>query len=134
MNAPSHQPFALVTDDDAMIRMDACAILEDAGFQALEAATGDEAVTVLEAHAGKVRLLFTDVQMPGTRDGFALARETARRWPGIKVLVASGQMKPQPGELPEGAVFIDKPFSAEVVHTRVKELFPDGERPKPLQA
>lgn len=133
MSDASRQPFALVTDDDAMIRMDAAAIIEEAGFQALEAGNVAEAIGHLEDHADQVNLLFTDVQMPGGRDGFDLARETARRWPDIKILVASGARSPGPGELPEGAVFLNKPFSADVVHTRLKELFPDGERPEPLR-
>ena len=133
MSDPSCQPFALVTDDDAMIRLDAAAIIEAAGFQALEAGNVAQAIGLLEDYADQVSLLFTDVQMPGDRDGFDLARETARRWPDIKILVASGELSPGPGELPEGAVFLNKPFSAKVVHTRLKELFPDGERPEPLR-
>ncbi len=116
-----------------MIRMDACAIIEDAGFQALEAGNVAQATGLLEEHAGRVDLLFTDVQMPGDGDGFSLARETARRWPDIRILVASGERSPGPDDLPEGAVFLNKPFSADLVHDRLKELFPDGERPEPLR-
>lgn len=126
-------PFALVVDDDMMILMDACAILEEAGFRPLEATTADEALDVLAQYDGQVQLLFTDVQMPGSRDGFALARETAARWPHIKILVASGNLKPAPDDLPEGAMFLGKPFSAELVHTRLKELLPDGQKPGPLK-
>jgi FixJ family two-component response regulator len=78
-------------------------------------------------------LLFTDVQMPGIRDGFAVARETARRWPHIAIVVASGQAHPRPGDMPEGARFIGKPFTAEMVHDHLKEIFPDGRKPAPLR-
>ena len=57
-------------------------------------------MSVLEQHAGDITLLFTDVQMPGGRDGFDLAREAAERWPDIKILVASGTAKPGPEDLP----------------------------------
>ncbi|MEH3061542.1 MAG: response regulator [Methylobacterium radiotolerans] len=129
----SSQPFALVVDDDPLILMDACAIVEDAGFRPLEAHTGDAAIALLDRHDGQVDLLFTDVQMPGSRDGFALAREAATRWPHIRILVASGQMTPGPGDLPDGAHFIGKPFSAEVVHDRLKELLPEERKPEPLR-
>lgn len=126
-------PFALVVDDDALILMNTCDILHDAGFRSLEAGNVDEALQVLEEHDGSIRLLFTDVQMPGGRDGFDLARETNARWPDIKILVASGQAKPGPSDMPEGAVFVGKPFSADLVYDRLQELLPDGEKPEPLK-
>ena len=126
-------PAALVVDDDALIRMTACDILEDAGFETLEARDVDEALLVMGQHHAAVQLLFTDVEMPGSRDGFALAREVAQRWPHVGILVASGNVKPDPDAMPDGAVFIGKPFSAEVVHTRVREILPDGQKPEPLR-
>lgn len=90
-------PYALVVDDDALIRMDAADIIEEAGFRPLEAYDVDSALVVLKTTADDIQLLFTDVQMPGSRDGFALARECAERWPHIKILVASGQAKPRTG-------------------------------------
>jgi hypothetical protein len=84
--------------------------------------------------AGAARINFddgstaSDVQMPGSQDGCALAREYAERWPHIKIRVASAQAKPGPDDLPKGAVFIGKPFSAEVVHTRLIGLLPDGQK------
>lgn len=126
-------PYALVVDDDVFILLDACDMLRDAGFRALDASSVAAAVTQLERHEGDIVLLFTDVQMPGGRDGFDLAREVAERWPSVKILVASGRMMPEPGQLPDGAVFIQKPFSTDVVHQRLLEILPDGEKPEPLK-
>jgi CheY-like chemotaxis protein len=126
-------PYALVVDDEPLILMDACDILSDAGFRPLEAGRVDEAIGIIEAHAGDITLVFTDVQMPGGGDGFNLAREVARRWPDIRTLVASGAARPGKGDLPETAVFISKPFSADVVHERLQELLPDGRKPEPLR-
>lgn len=133
MDQQDHQPYAMVADDHPLILLDACAILEDAGFRVLEARNGDEALRMLQDHAGRVQLLFTDVQMPGSLDGFALARETARCWPHIKIMVASGAVTPGPDDMPEGAHFLSKPFSAAAVHDRLKELLPDGQKPEPLR-
>ena len=131
---PSDSPLAVVVDDDAMIRMQATEILEDAGYMVHEAKDGDQAVEMLEQHEAGVQVLFTDVEMPGsTRDGFALAREVAERWSHIAIVVASGRAKPQPGDLPDGATFIRKPFSAEVIYAHLRSLVPTDIQPDPLK-
>lgn len=130
----SSSPHALVVDDNSLIRMNAADILEDAGFQTLEASHVEEALSVLREHHPKIVLLFTDVQMPGELDGFALARHTAAHWPHISIVVASGHVEPGPDDMPEGARFIPKPFSAEVVHHHLKQVVPDERKPEPLKA
>lgn len=131
---PAPRPVALVVDDNALIRMDAADILEDAGFIPLEAEHGDAALAVLLVNHLDVQLLFTDVQMPnGSRDGFSLARHTATHWPHIAIVVASGEAKPKPGDLPEGATFINKPFSATIVHERLRQLLSNHQMPKALK-
>ena len=134
--SPSPTPsalYALVVDDDALVRMTAADILEDAGFQTLQAASGDEAMALLAEQHASIALVFTDVQMPGSRDGYAVARETAEQWEHISIVVASGRAYPGPGDMPDGAVFINKPFSAKVVYAHLKEVLPDGKRPEPLR-
>ncbi|QGY05344.1 response regulator [Methylobacterium mesophilicum SR1.6/6] len=131
--ADASAPCALVVDDDGLIRMDAMDILGDAGFRTFEACDGDRAMTLLDREHASIVLLFTDVQMPGSRDGFALARETARHWPHIAIVVASGQVHPGPGDMPDGARFIGKPFTAEMVHDHLKDILPDGQKPEPLR-
>lgn len=74
---PSTIPYALVVEDDALILMHACDILEKAGFRFYEAGTGDNAKILLADHARSVTLLFSDVEMPGDTNGFALARHVA---------------------------------------------------------
>lgn len=123
---------ALVVDDDHRVLTLALEILEEAGFQTLMALNAEEAIAALEQHAENVTLLFTDVEMPGAMDGFGLAREVAVRWPDIGILVASGNRPPHDGDMPDGAVFVGKPFSAEVVHGHVHELLPTGKKPNSL--
>ena len=131
-DAQGDAPHALVVDDDALILIEATSILEDAGFRVLEAMNVAQALNVLEQRHEAVQLLFTDVHMPGDADGFDLARQTAERWPHIAVVVASGQA--EPGDLPEGATFIGKPFSAEIVRHHVRKTLPDEKHPEPLRA
>ena len=133
MSDEGQPPYALVVDDDHSILMHALDILEEAGFRTLMALNAEEAIRALEQHADEITLLFTDVEMPGAMNGFELARTVAARWPGIGVLVASGNSQPKDGDLPDGAIFVGKPFSAEVVHGRLHELLPDGKKPEMLR-
>lgn len=125
-------PYALIVDDDVLIRLDAVDILGQAGFRTLEAGDATEALAVLEARGAEIQLLFSDVQMPGEHNGFELAMQCQVRWPHISILVASGQAHPQDGDLPTDAVFIGKPFSAQIIYDRLQELLPDGKKPEPL--
>jgi CheY-like chemotaxis protein len=129
----STEPYALVVDDDAMILMHACDILEDAGFRFYEAGTGDEAIELLDKYATGVTLLFSDVEMPGATDGFALARYVDRQWPHIEIVIASGRRTPVPGDMPQKATFIAKPFTGQMVHDHLREKLPDGKLPEPLK-
>ena len=127
------RPYALVVDDDGLLRMDIAEILEHAGFRTLEAEDGDAAILVLEERHLDIVLLFSDVEMPGSRNGFALARETAVKWPHVAIVIASGGLMPAPGEMPEGACFLNKPFSSEAVHGHLREILPDDRKPEPLR-
>lgn len=134
MNPPtSDTPYALVVDDEFVIRMDAKDILEQAGFQVLAAHHGDAAFALLKTRHPDVILLFTDIQMPGQLDGFALAHKVAASWPHISIVVASGHVAHGPGSMPDKARFIAKPFSAALVHTHLQELLPHGQKPEPLK-
>ncbi|WP_312487346.1 response regulator [Sphingomonas sp.] len=126
-------PYALAVDDDPIILMDIGGILEDAGFRVHETDNGDAAMTMLPANARNIILLFSDVEMPGGTNGFALARHVAEHYPWIEIVIASGRIKPMPGDMPDKATFISKPFTAQMVHNHLRETLPDGKKPEPLQ-
>lgn len=129
----STMPYALVVDDDPLILMSACDILEDAGFRFYEADNGDDAKVLLDQHADSVTLLFSDVEMPGDTNGFGLAQHVAEHWPWIEIVIASGHRGPRLGELPEKATFIRKPFTAQMLLNHLREALPDGKKPMPLK-
>lgn len=129
----SDNPYALVVDDDFIICMHAKDILEQAGFQVLDARNGDAAFDMLKTRYPEVVLLFTDVQMPGVLDGFGLAHKVAASWTHISIVVASGHATPGPGSMPDKARFIAKPFSGELVYSHLQEILPYGQKPEPLR-
>ncbi len=126
-------PYALVVDDDPLIMMDTTGILEDAGFRFYEAMDGDEAKRILASNWENIVLLFSDVDMPGETNGFALARHVAENWPAIEIVIASGHVLPKVGEMPEKATFIAKPFNKQMVHGHLREMLPDSKLPEPLK-
>jgi two-component system, response regulator PdtaR len=114
------RPVVLIVDDEVLIRLTAADGFIDAGFAVLEAANGDEALAVLEANP-TVDALFTDVNMPGSIDGFELARAAAERWPSLAVVVSSGRMA-RPGDLPLDTAFIAKPYCPDAAASIVRRL------------
>ncbi len=92
----------LVVEDEPLVRMFAVDLLEDDGFTVIEATNADEALALLRTRPD-VQVLFTDVNMPGSLDGLALARHVATSCPHLTVLIASGQATPRPNEVPKGA-------------------------------
>lgn len=126
-------PYALVVDDDPLIMMDTTGILEDAGFRFYEAMDGDEAKRILASNWENIVLLFSDVDMPGETNGFALARHVAENWPAMEIVIASGHVLPKVGEMPEKATFIAKPFNKQMVHGHLREMLPDSKLPEPLK-
>ena len=102
----------VVVEDEVLVRLVACQALEEAGFLVVEAQHADEAIAVLRARAADVRAVFTDIHMPGSMDGMALAHLSRRSWPWIVLLIASGRARPRPDEMPEGSRFLPKPYDA----------------------
>ncbi len=122
MGDPQNQRVAvLVVEDEVMIRMDTVASLESEGFKVYEADNAADAISVLEAH-NEIRLIFTDVNMPGSIDGLKLAHYVRGRWPPVKIIVTSGYAKIQDSDLPAGALFVEKPYIPKHVARKMNEL------------
>jgi CheY-like chemotaxis protein len=79
----------LVVEDEILIRLTVADYLRECGFHVLEASNADEAVRVLDAGV-EVDIVFSDIQMPGGMDGFALAQWIRQHHPRVRVLLTSG--------------------------------------------
>jgi two-component system, response regulator PdtaR len=117
----------LVVEDNAVIRMGAVDLVIDAGFEALEASSADEAIRILEARPD-IHLVFTDVEMPGTMDGLKLAHYILDRWPPVKLIVASGKMLVEERPLPRGARFFPKPYMENSIVEAMQSMLADAVR------
>lgn len=105
------KPVVLVVEDDAFLRINAVEMIEMAGFTALEAANADQAIEILEAR-DDIRVVFTDIQMPGSMDGLKLAQAVRGRWPPIEIIATSGHVAVSEHDLPARGRFVPKPYSA----------------------
>jgi CheY-like chemotaxis protein len=103
-------PAVLIVEDEPLVRMGAVNIIENAGFEVIEAASADEAIRILEFRSD-VRAVFTDIHMPGSMDGLKLAHAVRNRWPPIKIIVTSGRDLIAEQVLPEGGRFFSKPYN-----------------------
>jgi DNA-binding response OmpR family regulator len=114
----------LVVEDEALVNLDIADALREEGFGVLQAYDGEEALRLLRQHP-EIRVLFTDVNLPGAVDGVALATEVERRWPQIEVLVTSAQRRPDVDRLTAVASygrFVPKPYPRRAVARRIHEI------------
>jgi CheY-like chemotaxis protein len=111
----------LVVEDEFLIRLHAAQMIEEAGFDVIEASNADEAIAILEVRSD-VAVLFTDIQMPGSMDGLRLAAAVKGRWPPIKIVATSGLVNVRPDDLPEGGRFLPKPYNPAQLTATLHEL------------
>ena len=115
------RPVILVVEDDTLLRMHAAEMIEEAGFEVLEAQNADEAIVLLEARLD-IAVVFTDIDMPGSMNGLKLAHAVANRWPPIRIVATSGHFQMRDGDLPEGGLFIAKPYLSQQILSTLREL------------
>src|SRR3954470_18267076 len=115
----------LVVEDEIVLRMRAVDMVEDAGFTAVEAVNADEALAILESRSD-ISLLFSDIQMPGTMDGLKLAHAVHDRWPSIKIILVSGQVKLSDEDKPADSRFFGKPLEVKHMIAQLQEMVGTG--------
>jgi DNA-binding response OmpR family regulator len=110
----------LVVEDDVLVRATIADHLRDGGFKVIEARDADEALDILEAMP--VDLVFTDIQMPGSMDGLALASFIRQRHPSLPVLLTSSVARPNEVVSELDAPLIEKPYHYDEVERRIRLL------------
>ena len=100
---------ALVVEDDQIQRAMVAMLLEETDIQVIQCESAEAAELVLEKVGGCLCMMFTDVFLAGRMTGAELATKARRRFPDLKVIVTSGR---NPPDLPEGTMFMPKPWRA----------------------
>ena len=111
----------LVVEDEMLLRMRAVDMVEDAGFTSVEAVNADEAVAILESRSD-IALLLTDIQMPGSMDGLKLAHAVHERWPPIRIILVSGQLRLASIDIPADSRFFGKPLEAKEMIAEMQDM------------
>ena len=120
---PGPPLYVLVVEDDFLSRLHAINLVEDAGYLAVEASNADEAISILEARKD-IRIVFTDIDMPGSMDGLKLAHAIRKRWPPIELILTSGHFDISDDDLPERGRFFPKPYRDEEIISALHHFSP----------
>jgi DNA-binding NtrC family response regulator len=115
------QHVVLIVEHDELLRLLTADIMKDAGFVALHASDADAAITILESRSD-IALLLTSVVMPGSTDGVGLAHMVCKRWPAVKIIIASGQRRLIGRDLPKDSRFFLKPYDAQIMISEIRSL------------
>jgi len=123
----------LVVEDEVLLRLAVCEYLRDCGFRVVEAANADEAVVVLEQSHFEIEVVFSDIDMPGSMDGFGLAQWTRSNRPDVEVILTGSVPRAvnAAADLCESDGTVPKPYEPQVVHDRIRRLFATRTGKKP---
>ena len=113
--------YVLVVEDELISRFHAVDLVESAGYKAVQAANADEAIAILEARKD-IRIVFTDIDMPGSMDGLKLAHAIRKRWPPIELILTSGLFDISDDEMPKRGRFFSKPYRDQEIITALSHF------------
>ena len=119
--ATARQPNVLLVEDEPLLRSVSCERMREEGLRVIEAEAAQHAIALLAEHP-EIDVVFTDVNMPGPIDGLGLAVEVRRTRPHLHVILTSGLWTGQGKEVPDGIVFLQKPYEIDAVVQLVKTL------------
>jgi two-component system, cell cycle sensor histidine kinase and response regulator CckA len=128
-HAPPTKPLKgsetiLLVEDEDSLRDLTRSLLVQSGYTVLESNSSAQALEIADSHREKIRLLLTDVVLPGI-SGAALAEKIVRKYPDVKVLFMSGytaRAVAVQGVLEEGTFLLQKPFDPEALRNKVREV------------
>jgi DNA-binding response OmpR family regulator len=116
-------PIILVVEDDQLIQSLVEETSNDGGFESATAASGEEAVTLLQGHKGKYRALVTDVNLRGKMDGWEVAQHAREIEPDFPVVYMSGAAAADwTSKGVPNSIMLAKPFAPAQLLTAVSNL------------
>jgi DNA-binding response OmpR family regulator len=120
--APGNAETLLVVEDEVLIRLAICSYLRECEFKVIEAANADEALIVLQEPDLKVDMVLSDVEMPGTMDGFGLSQWMRIHKPGMPILLVGSPAGAvdAAADLCESGPMLAKPYEPHILLDRIK--------------
>jgi len=115
-----HSASVLVVEDEPLVREYVSDILGQSGFEVIAASSGEEALRRIAQ--GGVCVVVSDIAMPGSVNGFELARRVREECPRTGVVLLSGVLEPSHAHLPGGVRFVPKPVKASTLLRLVREV------------
>jgi len=125
LSDPKKPTTVLIVEDEALIRLELSSRLAEMGLIVLVADDADEAIMLLETRP-EITVLFTDIRMAGSMDGVRLAHQAVRRWPPIRIIVTSGLTPVDLATLPDGSLFLPKPYPPEDLAGALAQIIQAG--------
>lgn len=116
------KPVLLVVEDDQLILLHATMTLEDEGYEVIGVS---DAKSALETAAARpdIAALFTDIDLPGERCGLNLAATLRQARPDMRMVITSGTREIGDGDLPEGGIFVPKPYTTADMRRALQPAF-----------
>jgi CheY-like chemotaxis protein len=111
----------LTVEDEPLVSAYLGQVLNLAGYNVIAVANADEAIAILETR-DDIRLVITDVNMPGSMDGLKLAAAVRGRWPPIEIIIATGKGRPSAEQMPVRSEFLPKPYEPEQILAAVRHF------------
>ena len=119
-------PFrtVLVVDNEILERLAICAYLRECGFRVIEAANSDEALIALQQPELNIDIVLSDVEMPGSLDGFGLARWLRQHKLGLPIILAATPARAADvaGDLCEDGPLLIKPYDPQILLDQIRRI------------
>lgn len=114
----------LVVEDDSLIRMILVEDLVDAGYEVSEAVNGDEALAMIAGLDPPLKIVVTDIHMPGQQDGLALGAHVRKHFPHVPVIYTTGRPDALQSltRLGDKQVLVRKPYQTADIIARIEGL------------
>jgi len=122
-NPEAERPVILLVEDEALTIMDLGDVLEEGGYDTVQCASAERALSILQARPDICGLV-TDVELSGRANGFDLANSVFQARPELPILIVSGRASPDPDRMPQGARFIARPCAGQDILEQLKGLMP----------
>jgi response regulator RpfG family c-di-GMP phosphodiesterase len=121
---PANSRTVLVLDDDVLVRMPVVQFLRDCGYRVVEAASTDEAIVILQKTNIPVDVVLSEIDIPGSMNGFGFAQWARSIRPELKILLAGTPERTvqNAAELCGAGPMLKRPYEHKLVLDRIKRL------------